>query len=158
MLVMTRHGWRIIRRQIPLVIAIGIVASILGFILRTPLQWYQFDKLEQNAKKAISANELQTWAVKVLGESSTYSVSQFWELRTNYPAKLRGLIIGIEPSVHIIPGSANNAIENRTSNPPAVSLVWGSGFLGHRGFESGPTNFVSPRGSAWSPGVYFFRW
>ena len=44
-----------------------------------------------------------------------------------------------------------------TNSPGSVMLMWGGGFIGHCGFEIGPTNFISYRdGHKWKDGVYFW--
>ena len=85
--------------NVTLAIVLIVLACIGGFIYHTRKQWWQFDHLEQNAKKVITASELQTWASKVLAEYPAYSASQLYQLRTNYPAQLRRLAPGLGPVV-----------------------------------------------------------
>lgn len=132
-----------------------LFVCVVGFIAHTRYQWWKFDHLEQNARKVITAAELQTWATNLLAECGTYSTTQLYQLRTNYPAKLRHLAPG-GPDVSINEVNSTNSPEDWTNRPSSISLVWGSGFLGHAGFEIGPTNFISSHGHAWALGVYFY--
>jgi hypothetical protein len=115
---------------------------------------WQFDHLEQNARKVITGPELQAWATRVLDQYPTMETNNLWasQLRTNYPPQLRGLAPKIGPTL---------SIEDDTNQPSYVLLMWGSGGLGAKGFYVGRTNFVMDsglyRGSMWQPGVYFFR-
>ena len=145
----------IVRRIILLITLVGLLL-VAAFVLQTAIQWSQFADLEQRAKQTITPAELQTWAIGLLTQSASHSVSQFLELRTNYPAKLRGLVIELEPSVNIISRNSANGSGNNPEDTNSIALTWGTGFLGHKGFEIGRTNFVAPRGRAWSAGVYFF--
>jgi hypothetical protein len=111
---------------------------------------WQFDHLEQSARRVITATELQTWATNLLARYPTNTDLRVSELGTNFPQRLRDLAPKLGPSVVIFEG-------DDTNSPSWVFLRWGSGFLGSRGFEIGPTNFVSGRpGHVWQPGVYFF--
>jgi len=112
---------------------------------------WQFDLLEHNARKAITAAELQTWATNLLAQHPTPGTLKLSELGTNFPHQLRNLAPKLGPMVVIFEGQDTNS-------PSWVFVRWGSGFLGSHGFEIGPTNFVSDRpGHAWQPGVYFFE-
>ena len=141
-------------------LAIGIIALVClgGCLYHTRRQWSQFDHLEQNARKVITAAELQAWATNVLANYQTYSPAQIRQLRTNYPAKLRRLVSGLDPDVCINEVNSINTPGDWTNYPSSISLIWGTGFLGHEGFEVGPTNFISssPRAHAWGPGVYYY--
>jgi hypothetical protein len=70
---------------------------------------------------------------------------------------LRGLVPGLEPDVNINEVNSVNSPADWTNNPSTVSLIWGSGFLGHRGFIIGPTNFEMVGASSWGLGVYFIK-
>ena len=113
---------------------------------------WQFDNLERNAKKVITATELQTWATNLLSTYPTNPdvVIRLSDLGTNFPKQLRDLAPKLGPHIWFFEG-------DDTNSPRWVRVRWGSGFLGSRGFEVGPTNFVSLRSDrAWSPGVYFY--
>jgi hypothetical protein len=84
-----------------------VCVALLTCYIRTP--WRQFDRLEQNAKNVITASELQIWATKVLAEYSTYSPSQLYHLRTNYPTRLRILAPGLGPDVCINEVNSTNS-------------------------------------------------
>jgi hypothetical protein len=107
--------------------------------------------LERNARKVITASELQAWATNLLAQYPTHTTLSLSELGTNFPQQLRYLAPKLGPTVVIFEGADSNS-------PSWVFMRWGSGFLGSHGFEVGPTNFVSNRpGRAWQPGVYFFE-
>jgi hypothetical protein len=78
-------------------------------------------------------------------------------IRTNYPPQLHRLVPGLQPDVIINEVNSTNSPTDWTNTPSTVSLFWGSGFLSHRGFIVGPTNFEMTGASLWSPGVYFFK-
>lgn len=121
-------------------------------------QGHRFAQLESNARKVITPQELQAWALKLISDSHSYSnPQQFRTIRTNYPPKLASLVPGLEPDVNINEANAINSPLDWTNIPPSVSLIWGSGFLGHRGFMVGPTNFQWSQEHQWAPGVYFFQ-
>ncbi len=105
-----------------------------------------FDNLETSAKRRVSGPELQAWAMGLLAQYPTST--QFWSSRlgTNFPLR------------DLYHNPADVMIWEATSNSPAyVYLMWGGGFIGHCGFEIGPTNFISLRGThKWQDGVYFW--
>lgn len=109
----------------------------------------QFDHLEENARKVITASELQTWATNLL---ASYPATNDWfilrpaQLGTNFPAQLLGLAPRLGPCV---------AVYFLDDRPRSLRVWWGSGFLGSTGFEIGSTNFVGD-GHKWQDGVYFF--
>ena len=115
---------------------------------------WQFNHLEQNARKVVTASELQTWATNLLSRNPTGTnlVPSNWG--SDFPAKLNGLCPKIGPSVCVYePFEANGE-----KYPGWVRVMWSSGMLGASGFELGPTNFISMQpGHAWAPGVYFFK-
>jgi hypothetical protein len=120
--------------------------------------WYQgqrFSRLEQNARKVITAPELQSWALKLISEYPSYPSVRM--IRTNYPPQLRGLVPGLQPDVNINEANSLNSPTDWTNIPTTVSLIWGTGPLGHKGFLIGPTNFIMAGASEWSSGVYFIK-
>jgi len=133
------------------IIAVACILVALYFIFIWPTQrvYRSFDNLERNARKVITGTELQEWAIGLLTLAPTNSRPRVSELGTNFPAQLLGLF---RHPPYILIQEAN------TNSPASVFLMWGSGFLGHSGFEIGPTNFVSYRANAraWQPGVYFW--
>ena len=121
-------------------------------------QGRRFGQLEQIARKVIAPQELQAWARRLISDSHSYSNSQqFRTIRTNYPSQLRNLVPGLKPDVNINEANSVSSPLDWTNIPPSVSLIWGSGFLGHRGFMVGPTNFEWSGAHEWAPGVYFFK-
>lgn len=141
-------------------IALIPLACIGGCYFYLRYQWRQFDHLEERANKVITASELHTWATNLLAKYPTYSDSQRYEMRTDYPTQLRPLCPSIGPLVSIFEVNSNNAGEDWTNYQTFVQLLWGGTPTGHGGFEIGPTNFVSylhPSAHAWAPGVYFYR-
>jgi len=133
------------------IIALVLLACIAaGFFWACKPVW-QFDHLEQNARKVITAAELQQWATNFLAQypPDGTNVVGFRTGGTNFPPQLRGLAPKLGPFISTYPADGTNW-------PAWVGLRWGSGFLGSHGFEIGPTNFVSPRPSrTWAPGVYY---
>jgi hypothetical protein len=124
-------------------LAIG-AAIVLGFFLLGTLyqSWYGF-KGEKWAKRVVTGNDLQAWALKVLADP------QNKVLKTNYPAELRDMYPGDLPIVLV----------SGTNYPPAsVCIAWGH-IDWMAGFEIGPTNFVCGHLNAheWQPGVYWFH-
>jgi hypothetical protein len=135
-----------------------MTAVMLGFFVLVGVPLYrgcqpvwQFDRLERNARKVITGDELQAWATNFLVRYPTNDglSLRVKDLGTNFPNQLLGLAPKLGPHVFIYQGRSDGS-------PNWVRLYWGSGFLGSTGFEIGPTNFVSRRpGHAWQPGVYF---
>jgi hypothetical protein len=133
------------------IVTLVVFLCLAAYIYPACKPVWQFDHLERNAKKLITAAELQAWATNVIAAYPTNSKIWISELGTNFPMQLRGLAPKLGPSVWFYEGDGTNS-------PRWVRLYWGSGFLGAHGFEIGPTNFVSERpGHAWAPGVYFYE-
>ena len=132
------------------VIALVVVLLVGVFFYAGCKPVWQFDHLERNARRAITADELQAWAVNLLAQHPSYTNLSLPDLGTNFPPQLRDLAPKLGPMIVVFEGADSNS-------PAWVFVHWGSGFLGSHGFEIGPTNFVSGRRShAWQPGVYFF--
>jgi len=110
-----------------------------------------FDHLERNAKKVLTGAELQVWATNLLARYPTNASLSISNLGTDFPKQLLQLAPRLGPRVYIY--------EADTNSPAYVTLYWGSGMLGAKMFEIGPTNFHSLRGgSPWQvPGVYFVK-
>jgi len=135
------------RKIVAGVLAVVAVGVLFGIVWPTFSLFRSFDHLEQNARKRMSGSELQAWALGLLSQYPTET--NFWSgrLGTNFPLR----------SLYHVP--AYVGVHEATSNsPPYVFLMWGGGFIGHCGFEIGPTNFVSYRpGHKWQEGVYFWK-
>ena len=133
------------------VIGLACLLAALYLIFIWPVQKVlrSFDNLESNARHVITGTQLQEWAVRLLTFPPTNSTPRVSQLGTNFPAQLLGLYRH-PPYIYIQ--------EAGTNSPGYVRLIWGSGFMGHCGFEIGSTNFVSyrPNEQAWQPGVYFW--
>lgn len=131
-----------------------VVLCIAAYVYAGCKPYWQFDHLEQNAKRRITAPQLQSWATSLLAQHPP-GHAKVADLGTNFPRQLLGLY-------HRPPGII--IYESRTNDsglemPAYVRLTWGGGFIGHCGFEIGPTNFFSyVRGTKWSDGVYFWRY
>ena len=117
---------------------------------------WQFNHLEQNARKVITGAELQAWATRLLDQYPTTETNLVLvsQLHTNFPQQLRGLAPRLGPNVYVTYYDTNKT--------PFVELSWSSGFFGDTGFYIGRTNFTMNAGfdkvcRAWQPGVYFFR-
>jgi hypothetical protein len=136
------------------VIQFIFVACILAglyfaFIWPTQRLYASFFNLERNARHVITGTQLQQWAAGVLASPPTNATLKVADFGTNFPPQLLGLLRH-PPYIHVQ--------EADTNSPANVRLTWGSGFLGHSGFEIGPSNFASyrPNAQAWQPGVYFW--
>jgi len=135
----------------PIVVLI-LSTCVAAFLYVSCKPIWQFDHLEKNARRVITASELQTWATNLLAQYHTNIHLSFTlsELGTNFPQQLRGLAPELGPHIEVYQWE-------ETYPEPSVRIWWGSGFLGAAGFEMGPTNFVLGSGNQWQPGVYFFR-
>jgi len=112
---------------------------------------WQFDHLENNARKVITGPELQKWATNLLAQCPKETSFKVQELGTNFPKQLLGLAPELGPNIFV-------HVYDDTNSPPYVQLYWGSGFLGATGFYLGTTNFIaSGSNHVWIPGVYFYR-
>jgi len=132
------------------IIALVLLLCVAAYFYSGYKPVWQFDHLEQNARKAITASEVQVWATNLLAYYTNETSVKLSELGTNFPPQLRGLAPKLGPHVFI-------HVPDDTNWPPYIQLYWGSGFLGTHGIEVGPTNFVSGRGQrAWQSGVYFY--
>jgi hypothetical protein len=135
------------------VISLIAVALLGGGVYTSCKPAWQFDHLEQNARKAITAAELQAWAAKVLVDYP--SETSFWAsaMGTNFPSQLRDLAPRLGPHVFV-------HHYDETNQPPYVQIYWGSGFLGSSGFYLGATNFLMSGNDVhvWHPGVYFYHY
>ena len=132
-------------------IVVAAVWFLLGLVWPTYSLFSSFDRLEQNARRAVTGQQLQAWATNLLAQQPPgYTTAA--ALGTNFPSQLMGLWRH-PPSIVINEGDTNEA-----TFPSWVGVTWGSGFLGHCGFEIGPTNFTGNKGgTAWHPGVYFWK-
>jgi hypothetical protein len=138
------------------IVALLLLAMLGGCIYWSYKPAWQFDHLEQNARKVITAQELQSWATRLLDQYPTTETNLVLvsQLHTNFPQQLRGLAPRLGPNVYVTYYDTNKT--------PFVELSWGSGFLGNTGFYIGRTNFTMNAGfdkvcRAWQPGVYFYR-
>jgi hypothetical protein len=112
---------------------------------------WQFDHLENNARKVITGPELQKWATNLLAQYPKETSFKPQELGTNFPKQLLGLAPRLGPHIFVHGHEGTNF-------PPYVQLYWGSGFLGGTGFYLGATNLTSiGTDHVWGPGVYFYR-
>ena len=133
-----------------LIVALVVAFCIAAYVYTGSKPVWQFDNLERNTKKVITAAELQRWATNLLAMYPTNSRVRLSELGTNFPQQLRYLAPKLGPYIWLYD-------DPDTNTPRWVRLYWGSGFLGAHGFEIGPPTFVSQRpGRAWAPGVYFY--
>jgi hypothetical protein len=125
----------------------------------TLFHWWQFDHLEDRAKRIVTATELQAWATSVLAEFPTYSPQQAHQLRTNFPAKLRPLCKGFGFACWVSVVSFKEEPAVSRDYPDFVNIIWSMKPSGDAAFEIGPTNFASGHSGAhmWAPGVYFYR-
>jgi hypothetical protein len=130
-----------------------VVIAVVLFVWPAYRLFRSFDLLEQNAKAKITGTELQTWATNLLANHPPGHTTVA-KLGTNFPQQLLGLYR--HPPYVFIYESGTNQLGD--VDPGWVRLVWGSGFMGHCGFEVGPAEFKSRRpGNMWQQGVYFYR-
>src|SRR3954465_9972701 len=115
-----------------------LLATFGGCFCWSYMPVWQYDHLEQNARKVITAQQLQAWATRLLDEYPTMQSNNLWasQLYTNFPPQLRGFAPRIGPHVFVM-------VYDETNQPPFVNLSWGSGFLGATGFYVGRTNFTA---------------
>jgi hypothetical protein len=110
---------------------------------------WDFDHLESRARKAVTAKELQTWATNLLSHHTNAGSLRVSEVGKDFPKKLLRVAPELGPSIYV-------SVPEDTNYPSCVQVFWGSGFLGHKDFLIGPTNFVGPSSShQWQPGVFF---
>jgi hypothetical protein len=133
-------------------ISVGLFVCFAAYIYNGCKPAWQFDHLEQNAKKRITARELQSWATNLLARYPMETNFTSSELGTNFPQQLRGLAPRLGPHIFV-------HVYDDTNQPPYVQVYWGSGFLGGTGFYIWATNFILDGGPEhlWQPGVYFYR-
>lgn len=132
----------------------SIVTSILlvgfgGCVYVSCKPVWDFDRLESRARKAVTATDLQTWATNLLSHYTNAGSLRVSEAGKDFPKRLLGVAPQLGPSIYI-------SVPDDTNYPSCVQVFWGSGFLGHKDFLIGPTNFVGSRSShEWQRGVYF---
>lgn len=129
-------------------IPLAAVCLFLGscFYRWFSVEW-RFAHVEQNVRKAISPDQLQNWATNLIAKQRSGN------LQDQIPKVLLNIWTR-PPSLFIHEGLTN---EQGLGYPAHVQLAWGSGIMGHKGLEIGPTNYVSLRlGNQWKPGVYFY--
>ena len=144
---------RSLQKVITVLCYLAAIALLFGMIWPTCRVFRSFDNLERNARKVITATQLQTWATNLIAKPPTNNTPRVSQLGTNFPQQLLGLYHN-PPSIVIYEGATNND----WVQPSWILLYWGGGVIGHCGFEIGPTNFISlkPKSKQWQPGVYFF--
>ena len=134
------------------IIAVLVLVCVAACIFNGCRPVWQYDHLEQRARKVVTAPELQSWAINLLARHPAPNTGlKRSELGADFPRQLLDLAPRLGPYICVYEWEDTN-------QPPCVHLYWGSGMLGAAGFEVGPTNFVSLQpGHAWQPGVYFYR-
>jgi hypothetical protein len=139
------------------IVALVLLVCFAGCIYSGHKTLWQFDHLEQNARKVITGSELQTWATNLLARYPMETNLSISALGTNFPQRLRGIAsprLGPDVFIHV---HDTNYPSSYVPNESYVQLVWGSGFLGGAGFVVGSTNFILGFGHQWQPGVYFYK-
>jgi len=133
-------------QAISTLVVLGCIVAVVFYACRPD---WQFAHLERNARKVITPDQLQAWAMQLLAAHPTNDSLRVSELGTNFPPQLLG-VYHLPPDVSIRAAGTNS--------PGSVFLMWGGGLIGHCGFEVGPTGFVCYRehARAWQPGVYFW--
>lgn len=109
----------------------------------------EVSRFESKVRKQVDPVELQQWANATLARHSTSQVQNASFAVDTVPAYVRSLH-RLPPVAFAFPATSDKLAH--------VRLAWGSGFRGHWGVDVGGTNFDCPYGgSAWRPGVYFWR-
>ena len=129
---------------------VGAILIFLGVVWSSPSCRVvrSFDNFERNARKVIGGQQLSAWGASVLAQYPTNTNLRPADLGTNFPPQLLKLAPELGPNIVVYAGDGTNT-------PGWIMVSWGSGFLGHCGFEIGPTNFTGSRAhNCWSPGVY----
>lgn len=157
----------------------GLVVGLIGTVALHQWRAAAPSRFEANARRAVSGDELQRWAVKLVagpapngweishvfvrglspeGRGRNVAVPKTWAdasvLGTNFPRGLLGLD-RTPPMITIFQGTTNL--------PGWVTLTWSSREAGAWGFHIGPATF-DPRpfigfgnSDPWQAGVYFWR-
>ncbi len=132
-----------------------LLLLFLGFVAFGPVRalrrMWLYDHIEENARKVVTAEELQVWATNLLAiDPGGTNLERNWG--PSFPEQLRKLAPRSGPLLVVYGGDDRGL-------PSFVRLWWGSGELGASGFEIGPTDFPGwhPDSHEWAPGVYFFR-
>lgn len=131
------------------VIALAALLCGIGYLWVACRPVWEFDRLETNAQKAISPEELEAWAMELMSRYPDGHWFKRSELSNNIPPKLLALAPRVGPSVYIYPAEKDDKGER-------IRVYWGSGFLGAKGFSIGTTNYVG-NGTLWKPGIYFYK-
>lgn len=124
-----------------------LLGGLYAYLIFRP--FWEFGRIEHNAKKDVTPEALQMWATNLIAKYPEGGHVRLSELGTNLPIGWRDVAPRFGPSVYVNPGHGDDY-------PSSVRVFWGSGFMGHCGFEIGPTNFIG-MGHAWSAGVYFWN-
>jgi hypothetical protein len=133
-----------------LIIILALLAGLGVCIYTSYRPVWQFDHLEQTARKTVTGPELQSWATNLLARHPEYGGVRPSELGADFPKQLQVLAPKLGPVVYI-------QVPDDTNSPAYVQVTCGSGFLGAHGFEIGPTNFTGLRAKRlWQPGVYSY--
>lgn len=134
------------------IILLIIATGVAAYLYEGCKPAWQFDHLEENAKKVITSSELQTWATNLLAQYPDERTLQPSQLGTNFPPQLLSLAPKLGPHIFVHTSTGPNRL-------PYIQVNWGSGFLGMAGFLLGSTNFTGDGSPAHAlqPGVYFYR-
>jgi len=135
------------------VVGLIIAAAVIAILYTSCKPVWQFTHLERNAKKVITATELQSFSTNLLARHPSETNLAISELGTNFPIKM----LSLAPKIG--PGHVYVHVYETSNSPPYVQFSWGSGFLGSAGFCVGATNFFMEGKDVhqWQPGVYFYQ-
>lgn len=149
------------RKLFGVLLVLGAFGTLAAMFV--PMFWafWTFDHIEQRARRRVTGAQLQEWATSLIARQPFFHDTAE-SMGTNFPQPLLGLY-RLEPRVIIYPTATNEDTLLRQSqwvDPGHVRIMWGAGFIGHCGFDIGPTNFVNaaPFAHKWQDGVYFCRW
>lgn len=131
------------------IISYLVLAAVGGCVYVSCKPDWEFYHLKRDARKKVTAVELQIWATNLLAHHPNNGRVETSDWAPHFPPQLLKIAPDIGPDVCV-------AVPEERHQPPFVTVTWGSGFLGHVHFVVGPTNFTGGGGEPWSPGVYFY--
>src|SRR5436309_2854326 len=99
--------------KISTIIALLLLAGLGGCIYTSYKPAWQFNHLEQNARRVVTPSELQTWATNLLARNPTGANLVPTNWGPDFPTQLLGLCPRIGPDVRLYEAS-----ESPDSNGP----------------------------------------
>ena len=138
-------------KALPWVVILMLSAVVFHEVFGPYIQRASF---QRKLKQRLRAEELQSWALKVIQEQGTHDTLQENSHGVRIHPALEGLFRH-PPHFFVSPATEVDRA--------FIRVTYGGGSFGHFGVEVGPTNRPMPESSAnyrrynaWAPGVYFF--